>query len=75
MSRDTIEYKAVTYLEMHLLNSKYIIPEINTNDKTLSWDGDVFLYSDEKHAKDSLVGRVPIQVKGKCVNDFPKTLS
>ena len=75
MSRDTIEYKAVTYLEMHLLNSKYIIPEINTNDKTPSWDGDVFLYSDEKHAKDSLVGRVPIQVKGKCVNDFPKTLS
>ena len=35
MSRDTIEYKADTYLEMHLLNSKYIIPEINTNDKKL----------------------------------------
>ena len=75
MSTDTAEYRAINYLEAQLLRSVRIMPNISKNDKTPSWDGDLFLYSDKIHAKDSLVGRIPIQVKEKCVNKFPDTIS
>lgn len=38
--------------------------EINTNDKSPSWDGFVYFYRKDDHKKENLGGRVPVQVKG-----------
>lgn len=37
---------------------------IDSNDKTPSWDGTVFVYNSENQKKENIKGRVPIQVKG-----------
>ncbi|WP_099157085.1 hypothetical protein [Virgibacillus ndiopensis] len=45
--------------------------EINENDKTPSWDGEIFVYhklgKNKSYKKSNLDGKVPIQVKGKEV--------
>lgn len=43
-------------------------------DKEPSWDGFLYLYSDDSMKKDSLIGRIPIQVKGKQ-GEFVESLS
>lgn len=59
-----IEESAITALKTALLRCPVIDSYIDSNDKTPSWDGTVFVYKSEKTKKENLVGRVPIQVKG-----------
>lgn len=59
-----IEESAITALKTALLRCPMIDSYIDSNDKTPSWDGTVFVYKSEKTKKENLVGRVPIQVKG-----------
>ena len=46
-------------------NCPHIDPDISENDKRLSWDGFIFLFSDKEHKKENLVCKCEIQVKGK----------
>lgn len=57
------ELRGIAALERALYNSDFIKPAFNTNDKTESWDGFVYLYRDRTWGVDSLVGRIPTQVK------------
>lgn len=59
-----IEESATTALKVALLRCPVLESYIDSNDKTPSWDGTVFVYKSEKTKKDNLVGRVPIQIKG-----------
>ena len=59
-----IEESATTALKASLLKCGFIESYIDTNDKTPSWDGTVFVYRDINQKKQDLLGRVPIQVKG-----------
>lgn len=59
-----IEETATTALKSALLRCPILESYIDSNDKTPSWDGTVFVYRNEKQKKADLIGRVPIQVKG-----------
>lgn len=59
-----IEESATTALKGALLRCPILDSYIDTNDKTPSWDGTVFVYKSQKAEKDNFAGRVPIQVKG-----------
>lgn len=59
-----IEESATTALKAALLRCRYIDSYIDSNDKTPSWDGSIFVYKNDKQKKSGLLGRVPIQIKG-----------
>ena len=59
-----IEESATTALKAALLRCPILESYIDSNDKTPSWDGTVFVYKSEKKKKEDLAGRVPIQIKG-----------
>src|SRR5699024_5688435 len=50
--------------------------DINENDKTPSWDGEIFVYhqlgKNKSYRKSDIEGRVPIQVKGREVKSMRK---
>ena len=60
-----IERYSINYLKEELLSTRQLVPFINENDKEPSWDGMINFYKDSKISNDNLLGRVPIQVKGK----------
>ncbi|HMN26176.1 MAG TPA: hypothetical protein PKE38_16840, partial [Ignavibacteriaceae bacterium] len=39
-------------------------------DKTLSWDGSIFVYSDKSWKNENFVGRIPVQIKSNIVEVF-----
>ena len=55
MNSNRIEARAINYLEDLLLECVHIDFNISKNDKGLSWDGFIFLFSDEDHKKENLV--------------------
>ena len=69
-----IEMLAVDFVKLAINKTDYLIPNINTNDKEPSWDGNVEVYrkAADKHAKKDLFLRVPVQVKGHKENNLKK---
>lgn len=65
---EKIEEWSIDGLKGLLKKSEYIKSEINSNDKTPSWDGNLYLYSNKELKKEQLIAKVPIQVKGHEVN-------
>lgn len=65
MNSNKIETGAINCLKSILWNCPHIDPDISENDKRLSWDGFIFLFSDKEHKKENLVCKCEIQVKGK----------
>lgn len=65
MNSNKIETGAINCLKTILWNCPHIDPDISENDKRLSWDGFIFLFSDKEHKKENLVCKCEIQVKGK----------
>lgn len=59
-----IEESATTALKTALLRCPILESYIESNDKTPSWDGTVFVYKSTEMNKENLTGRVPIQIKG-----------
>ena len=72
MNSIQIETLAVNAVKDSILMSDYLIPFINDNDKEPSWDGKVYIYKDKNCTKDNLIGRLPVQVKGKECDDLSK---
>lgn len=68
MNNKRIEMISVTKLKDYLNNCEYIVGNICENDKTPSWDGEIEVYSNTELNKESMHGKVPIQVKGKKVD-------
>ncbi|KAA0547407.1 hypothetical protein FZW96_11110 [Bacillus sp. BGMRC 2118] len=68
MNSRRIEEIAIDAIRKQILRSEYLANEIPVNDKTPSWDGEIWVYNSSKQTKDKLFGKVPIQVKGKKVN-------
>ncbi|QPW62096.1 DUF4365 domain-containing protein [Clostridium botulinum] len=59
-----IEMRSINTLEDYLTRNDYLVPYISINDKTPSWDGEIYVYKSNIENKDNLYGKVPIQVKG-----------
>lgn len=67
-----IEMLSVLQLKKALSSTMVAVPDIpETDDKVPSWDGEIRLYSSAKSfSKENLVGRIPVQAKGKWVKGF-----
>lgn len=70
MTSKDIEEKAILDFKSYIWGSKSISPYIVENDKEPFWDGGVYLYKENKDKKESFLGRVPVQLKGKLVKSF-----
>ena len=66
------EGEAVDFIKTEIRKSKRMFPYIDDNDKTPSWDGNIFLYSNSSGEKSNLLGKIPVQVKGHNIKSFPK---
>lgn len=67
-----IEGEAVDFIKTEIRKSKRMFPYIDDNDRTPSWDGNIFLYSNSSGEKNNLLGKIPVQVKGHNIRSFPK---
>lgn len=67
MDTKAIEEKAINKLKGFIEDSKVISQFIADNDKEPCWDGHLYLYREGGRDKEHLIGRVPVQVKGKTV--------
>ena len=69
-----IEQAAISNLKQVLLQTNLVDPGgIQENDRTPSWDGELRIYNQEgSFSKDTLVGRIPVQVKGTYVKKYRK---
>lgn len=53
-----------------LLNSATLIPRIDSNDRTESWDGSIFVFKSGITSKNNFSGRIPVQIKANSVKKF-----
>lgn len=78
MNPRNIEISAVNAVEEYIMMSSYMAPHISDSDRTPIWDGNIFLYSRKEkdeckiQSVENFVGRISVQVKGKCVKVLPK---
>ncbi len=70
MNTQRIEGKGITSVNDFIFNSSILVPHLDFNDKTDSWDGFIFAYSNETNKKSNLLGRIPVQVKSSEVRAF-----
>lgn len=68
ISSDQIEKIAVNAVETEILKSRRLSPHISRCDKEPIWDGSIYLNGLNGAEKE----RIPVQVKGKTVNEIPK---
>lgn len=69
-----IELLAVNAVEDFFAKIERINPMIPLADKEPSWDGFLYLYSDDSMKKETMIGRIPVQLKGKT-GEFVESLS
>lgn len=74
MNPNQIELLAVNVVEDFFAKIERINPMIPLADKEPSWDGFLYLYLDDSMKKETLIGRIPVQVKGKQ-GEFVESLS
>ena len=74
MNPNQIELLAVNAVEDYFTKIKRINPTIPVGDKEPSWDGLLYLYPDDSMKKETMIGRIPVQVKGKT-GEFVESLS
>lgn len=68
-----IEKIAINHLELALYKCGCIQTEFGSNDKTLSWDGVVYLYNSEiNNKKEDLIGKCEVQIKGRSIRKKEK---
>lgn len=63
MNPNQIELLAVNAVEDYFTKIKRINPTIPVGDKEPSWDGFLYLYSDDSMKKETMIGRIPVQGK------------
>jgi hypothetical protein len=57
-----IEQLGIHEVERFLLQSEYLEPQFKENDKTPSWDGFIYVYSNKNQNKEN-IQRIPVQIK------------
>lgn len=70
LSKKDIEELATGAVRRYFNTCSSISPQIQENDKTPDWDGELFLYNGKKDIRKNFLGSLRIQVKGKEVSKF-----
>ena len=70
------EITAVSHVQLAISMTDYLEPHINIQDKEPSWDGDVEVYRKpgDRHPKEDLVQKVPVQIKGIKMDNLNKPI-
>jgi len=68
---------AVMKVKEVLYKSSILVPYIEVDDKKPSWDGSILVYKSKKLTKDSILGKIDVQVKGTNQNKhkYPVNIS
>ena len=69
MNTGKIERAAARAVEEYIDLLPQLEPKINSNDKTPIWDGDIYIYDEERQGVKNFLARVPVQVKGTTNSD------
>ena len=72
MNKKDIETLAVNAVRDSIALCDYMEPYLNDNDKTPSWDGDIYIYTTPDRKKENLRGLIKSQIKGKEQSDLTK---
>ena len=65
---ERLAVNAITSAAIH--PGSFLVPNIPVGDKGISFDGAISVFADGLEKKESLVGTVPVQVKGNFVENF-----
>ncbi|MBS4207202.1 DUF4365 domain-containing protein [Bacillus sp. FJAT-50079] len=72
MNNSIREMIGVNAVSIEITRNVFLKGEIPTNDKSVSWDGEIQIYNEKSHHKSTLFGRVPVQVKSRKVKHLNK---
>lgn len=73
MDNEIIEKIARNIVEREILRfDECLSPYVNSNDKTPSWDGNIYVYNNQIHAVKNYEGKIETQIKGKKVEKLSK---
>lgn len=72
MDKKAIETLSVNAVRASIVQCRFLDQFIPDNDKEPSWDGNIYVYKDKRKGKSTLLGRMPVQVKGTKRRDFSK---
>ena len=70
LSKKDIEELATGAVKRYFNTCNLVSPQIQENDKTPDWDGELNLYENKKDIRKNYIGSLRIQVKGKEVPKF-----
>lgn len=71
-----VEQNAVDKVRACFDDCDRIIAGVQTNDKTIAWDGHLYLYKDSSCKKNSYYALIPVQVKGvSCLEKHPDSIN
>ena len=71
-----VEQNAVDEVRACFDDCDRIIAGVQTNDKTIAWDGHLYLYKDSSCKKKSIYAKIPVQVKGvSCLGKHPDCIN
>lgn len=74
MNKKDIETLAVNAVRDSIAVCDYMEPYLNDNDKTPSWDGDIYIYTTPDRKKENLRGLIKSQIKGKEQSNLSKNI-
>ncbi len=71
-----VEQNAVDEVRACFDDCDRILAGVQTNDKTIAWDGHLYLFNDSNCRKDSYYAKIPVQVKGvSCSEKHPDIIN
>lgn len=71
-----VEQNAVDEVRACFDDCDRILAGVQTNDKTIAWDGHLYLFNDSSCRKDSYYAKIPVQVKGvSCLEKHPDIIN
>ena len=73
MNKRDIEMLAVNAVRESITVCDCLDSYLNDNDKTPSWDGEIYIYNNPERKKENLRGIIKSQIKGKVQEDLTRT--
>lgn len=67
-----VEIIAASDFKLKIAETDYLAPYVPDRDREPIWDGSIYVYSSKDKKNEHILGRVPVQIKGRTVKKLPK---
>ena len=67
-----VEIIATSDFKSKIAETDYLDPYVPDKDKGPIWDGSIYVYSHKDKKNEHVMGRVPVQIKGRTIKKLPK---